>query len=228
MRFSLPSPAGVISVVALFVALGGTGYAATKIVSPHARAALAASHARRIADHEIARKAPALSVARANLANIANRATIANVANAANVANNANNANNLGGQPPSAYLPSSSVTTLGGVKKVVAGTIGQVIAQRGPFTLMADCRRSGPTTTVDLRATSSEGGSSLGGSHINAPANSGLSIETATDSGSGMQTESNGNTDSLVAPSGAQADVISTVGVNGFATNCYITAVILP
>jgi hypothetical protein len=91
-------------VIALFVALGGTGYAASAIVSPHARTAAAKAtkkfvkvEAKLIADQEIAAKAPTLTVGAATSAQ--NSVT----------SGTANNANNLGGQPSSAYLPSSKI-----------------------------------------------------------------------------------------------------------------------
>jgi len=225
IRLSLPSPAAVISVVALFVALGGTGYAATKIIGPHARTArLTARRARRIADNEITKKAPTLTVARAGLATTAGTAGTANSANTASVATNSNN---LGGQPASAYLTSSTVQTLG-LKKFSVGQTGQVIFQKGPFTLAVDCSKNGNTTTAALRAMSSEGGSSLG-PNFNVPANSSLNIQTVDDHTSpGNQNENNAFINTLLAPSGAQIDVNGTVGVNGFGSNCYVSILILP
>lgn len=68
-----PSPALVIACIALFLAMGGVGYAALKGKDK--------KKVRAIADQEITKQAPGLSVA-----------------NAANAAN-ANNADNLGGTP---------------------------------------------------------------------------------------------------------------------------------
>jgi hypothetical protein len=112
-RLSPPSPAGVISAIALFVALGGTGYAASRIVAPPARTAAAKAtkkyvkrEAKVIADAEIAAKAATLTVGTAT--NATNSQNAQNSQNAVN-AQTAGNANNLGGQPPTAFVSSSKV-----------------------------------------------------------------------------------------------------------------------
>jgi hypothetical protein len=80
-----PSPALVISLIALFVALGGTSLAATKV--------LAAKHKDAKADTSLVKKlAPSLSVKHAKTADSAANATHASSADSATNATNATNA----------------------------------------------------------------------------------------------------------------------------------------
>ena len=113
-RYRLPSPAFVIALVALFAALGGTSFAATKVI--------AAKHKDAKADTKLVKKlAPSLSVKHAKTANSATtaataanathatsadsatNATHATSADSATSATTASNANALGGSAPSAY-----------------------------------------------------------------------------------------------------------------------------
>ena len=99
-RFRLPSPALVISTVALSLVLGGAAFAAT-----------AATHTDAKADTKLIKKvAPSLSVKHADSANSATTAANAMHATSANTATSAasaTNASELGGHPPSAYALSS-------------------------------------------------------------------------------------------------------------------------
>jgi hypothetical protein len=129
---SPPSPAGVISIIALFVALGGTGYAASTIVSPSARTAarkvtksFVKRQARVTADAEIVAKAPTL--------------TVGNATNAV-TAQTANNANNLGGQPASAFAPSSKIQRFN--VKVGFGTTTTLFTA-GVLTFSLKCEQNG-------------------------------------------------------------------------------------
>ncbi len=104
IRGLLPSPALVVACVALFVAMGGAGYAALKGKDKR--------KVRVIADQEIARNAPSLKVA--------NAASSVNAADAAK----------LGGSPPSDFQRFCSA---GGIKATavvntaaVGGTFGNV------------------------------------------------------------------------------------------------------
>jgi hypothetical protein len=118
----MPSPATVISVVALFVALGGTGYAATNAVAPHGHAAKAKkttsvsaaanAAARKVYDQLIkhAHVSYATEAGKAGTANIATdakEAAYSATAGAATSAGTATNANELGGAPASAYQPAA-------------------------------------------------------------------------------------------------------------------------
>jgi hypothetical protein len=82
-RFHLPSPALVVAAVALFASLGGTSFAATRIIS---------SHGDKKADTKLIKKlAPTLSVKHAKTANSAKTAANATHATSADNATNATN-----------------------------------------------------------------------------------------------------------------------------------------
>jgi hypothetical protein len=117
-----PSPALVISLIALFVALGGTSLAASKV--------LVTKHKDAKADTTLVKKlAPSLSVKHAKTANSAvtaanathattadsatsaTNSTHATSADSATNATNAVNASTLGGQAPSAFASSSVEAT---------------------------------------------------------------------------------------------------------------------
>jgi len=97
-----PSPAFAISLIALFLAHGGTSFAASKVIT--------AKHKDAKADTKLVKKlAPKLSVKHAKTANSAANATHATSADSATNATHATsattatNANAPGGSPPSAY-----------------------------------------------------------------------------------------------------------------------------
>jgi hypothetical protein len=108
-RFRPPSPAFVIATVALFAALGGTSFAATKVI--------ASTHKDKKADTKLVKKlAPTLSVKHAKTADSATTAasathatSAANATNATNATNaaNATNAGKLGGIPAANYVSNS-------------------------------------------------------------------------------------------------------------------------
>src|SRR5207248_4032988 len=84
-RFRLPSPAVVIAMVALFAALGGTSFAATKVIT--------AKHKDAKADTKLVKKlAPSLSVKHAKTAGSAATATHATTAGSATNATHATSA----------------------------------------------------------------------------------------------------------------------------------------
>jgi len=98
VRLGRPSPALVISVIALFVALGGTGYAALKVSGKHVKN-------RSLTGKDIKRNSLGRNeVKESSLAKVgsAGRADSAAVAGSAG---SAGNASALGGRAPSAYLP---------------------------------------------------------------------------------------------------------------------------
>src|SRR3954467_13361993 len=101
-KFRLPSPALGISLITPSLGLGGTAFAAST-----------AKHTDAKADTKLVKKlAPKLSVNHAKSATNANHATTADsatTAGSATTATTADNATNLGGQPASAYVPSTAV-----------------------------------------------------------------------------------------------------------------------
>jgi hypothetical protein len=115
------SPGTVLGFVALLVALGGTGYAATSGGHDAAKKkkkhhAITSAQVKKIADSEIKKLAPTLSVASAKSATTATSATSANTANSAKIATNLLSANVLGDGTMLGSLPAgatSSRTALG-------------------------------------------------------------------------------------------------------------------
>lgn len=89
-----PGPAFVISLIALFLALGGTSFAATKVIT--------AKHKDKKADTKLVKVlAPSLSVKHAKTADSATSAASATTAGSASHATNADHATTAGSAPPS-------------------------------------------------------------------------------------------------------------------------------
>jgi hypothetical protein len=132
-RLRLPSPALVISMVALSLVLGGTAVAAGT-----------ATHKDKKADAKLIKKmAPSLSVKHAKTADSATTAASATHATSADTATNATNATTaanstqLGGSPASAYERTSSimwatVTNNGTTVTVARSTPGVTAAKAAP------------------------------------------------------------------------------------------------
>ena len=89
----LPTPSMAVALVALFVALGGTGYAATTLIhSPKARIAKKAANDTKADTALVKKLAPSLHVAFAGTAGSANHANSADTATSASSANHATSA----------------------------------------------------------------------------------------------------------------------------------------
>jgi hypothetical protein len=176
MRKSLlrrPSPALVVSAIALFVALSGGAYAAASSDSKQDKQ-IANSAAQAYFNHHIA----GASVSHASSANTAASATNAT---------NASNASDLGGQPASAYMPASHVIRSGMVNLTAPATSGQSTSQTlltvGPFTVTGKCTNAGASGTTDeLDATSTAAKSNLGGWYVPA-AGTAQKLDSATSIG---------------------------------------------
>ena len=168
LRANRPSPALVISVIALFVALGGSAYAAKKIGSKEIKNnAITAGKIKKNAITTAKIQNNAVTGAKLNegsLGPVPNATTAANAINA----QNAQNAQNF-----SKYLNS-------GVKK---GSTGQnvTVLTAGPFTITGKCKdEGGGYTNARLFITTSQVGSSVyatGGSYTEANFNPGQEVE---------------------------------------------------
>ena len=205
-RFRLPSPALVISMVTLSLVLGGTSFAATKVIT--------AKHKDAKADTKLVKKlAPSLSVKHAKTANSATSAT-----NATN-ADTAGNATNLGGQPASAYMPNSAVQR--GTFIMSQGTTGKVLFTDGPLSVTADCTLSAGTTTVTVNLVSTVANWLSFGTLEPA---AGAVQDSTDDGGSGTFSGTTSRID-FTAPSGAAMRGQDAFGVNWPAAGqCYVSA----
>jgi hypothetical protein len=227
-RFRLPSPALVISMVTLSLVLGGTAVAATT-----------ATHKDAKADTKLVKKlAPSLSVKHAKTANSATTATTAtNATNATNAthatsadsatnatnatnATTAANANNLGGQPPSAYLPSSALQR--GTFILSSGTTGKVLFTDGPLSVTADCVVVAGALTVNVNVISTVDNWIWFSTHELTAATE--VNDSRNDGGAGTFSESFDRIEAI-APSGAALHGQDAFGVNyPNAGQCFVSA----
>jgi hypothetical protein len=136
----LPSPALVISAIALIVAVGGGTFAIASLSKPKVK-----KIAKSVANKQIKRQAPALSVDHAKTAGSAASATHAT---SADNATNATNAASVGGQ---------SITKIN--YSAAPGPGSQTIFNSGGLTITATC--SPPFTDIALTATTTKNGSSI-------------------------------------------------------------------
>jgi hypothetical protein len=142
-RPRFPSPALVVSIVALVVALGGTSYAAFTLP----KNSVGTNQLKNGAVTTAKIKNHAVTKAKLNLAGV--------------VAPSASNADKLGGQPPSAYLGSGAVLHSGlvVVHPQYPWQPAVVVLRSGPLSLTADCSASLDVvqhTTATLHANSTE------------------------------------------------------------------------
>jgi hypothetical protein len=136
MRLARPSPAVVVATLALVVALAGTTYAAINVPANSVgtkQLKAGAVTASKIAKNAIsdAKVAPDSLTGRS-----VNAGTLGEVPRAA-VASSAQNANTLGGQPPSFYLPASSLVRI----QPTVVDFGQIVTlfSDGPLLVRGQC-----------------------------------------------------------------------------------------
>jgi hypothetical protein len=189
-----PSPALVVSVVALVVALSGTSYAAFTLPQNSVGTTQLKNGA--VTDTKIRNRA--VTKAKLNLAGV-----VAPSAINANHANSADNAATLGGLPGTAYLSSSALvhTGLVTVRPAVPPQSATVLLRSGPLSLTADCSESLTAVThtkATLYATSAEPNWLSNG-----VAQSTFSIVLATDTGDNGAQSGLTKTFDLETPSGA-------------------------
>jgi hypothetical protein len=188
-----PSPALVVSVIALVVALGGTSYAAFTLPKNSVGTKQLKNGA--VTDRKI--KNGAVTKTKLNLAGV-----VAPSAIHANHANRADDADMLGGRPGTAYLGSNALVHTGLV--VVNPTFppqpSVVLLRNGPLSLTADCSESLTTvvhTTATLTAHSTEADWLASGIAQNS-----FSIVIATDTGDDGAPSGVAKTFDLETPSG--------------------------
>ena len=210
-KLRLPSPALVISVIALSLVLGGTAFAAS---ARHFR------HADAKADTKLVKKlAPKLSVKHAKTATNANHAT---TADNATTASTADDATNLGGQPASAYVPSTVVQR--GTFFLDPGTTGKVLFTDGPLSVTADCTLSSGVTTVTVNIVSTAANWIYFGNTLEPTAGTVLN-DTQNDSSSPGTFKGSIDRLEAIAPTGEAFHGQDAFGVNyPSAGKCYVCA----
>lgn len=162
IRGKRPSAAMAVSIVALVFALTGTGLAGVTALSSKAK-----KQAQGIADVEVNRLAPSLSV---KSAASSGKASTADKAGSADTANNAANAEQLGGRGPSSYLPSSSVKRVDTVITQAWNSPETApVLSMGPLTVTMGCSWTTspapgypPTQTLTVDASSNAADASAG------------------------------------------------------------------
>lgn len=156
-----PSPALVVSFVALLVALGGTSYAAFSLPKDSVgtkqikNGAVTNSKLKSGAVTTGKIKNGTVTKSKLNTSGLTvPNATHANSADNATNATNAINAANLGGLPAAGYVNSTQLQR-GNVVTLSQGTTGRQLFANGPLSFTADCTLSGGVTTVALHEVSS-------------------------------------------------------------------------
>jgi hypothetical protein len=138
-----PSPAMMVAILALVLAVGGTAGAALKGKDK--------KQVKKIADSEISKKAPGLSVA--------------NAANSAN-SNNSNDSKALGGVPASGFVKGAGHTYFGSKNGSVSTNNNEVLSIPGVATILFDCAANGVDTTPKIRNDSGVSLSDIGQTQV--------------------------------------------------------------
>jgi hypothetical protein len=167
-RISRPSGDTALAVLALFIALGGTGYAAATIGSGQIKNnSIRGKDVRNsnLTGRDVKRNSLTGSdIAESRLGKVRS-------ATRADTAGNAAVANALTGAGASAYFPSRKVTATGVVRMAKAGTSpatspARVLLSKGPFKVTSQCYDTGGNPTARFELTSSEPGSVLDNNQV--------------------------------------------------------------
>ena len=203
-------PSRAISAVAIFVALGGTGYAAATVGSTQIKNnSIRGKDVRNsnLTGKDVARNSLTGSdVAESRLAKVRSAAR-------ADSAGTAGAASGLG--PSAGLLSTGKATTSGLVKLPTVGTSPatspeRVLLRQGPFTIGVKCYETGGNASWRLSARSSEPGSVMNGSQTNEA--------SATVTSAAFESDTTFLT--LEAPSAATLAAQVTLTLNGLGTDC--------
>ena len=218
-----PSPAMAVALLALFVALGGSSYAALRIGTKQIRNNSVRSvdiknrtirgkdiHRRTVRGGNVARR----TLSGGNL--VRNRVTGTEVRESSlGTVPRASNSSALQGLGPGAFVPAGRFVTTGSAKKLSDGRTATLF-RSGPFTVTGTCVDGGGAgRQVRIAVRSSEANSSLDGGQ-------GTS-RTADTFPAGASTAYMLKTKSfaLAARSGRTLDFVLQYGVNGIGANCW-------
>lgn len=211
LRFALPSPAMVVALIALIVAVGGTAYAngfgpfsGNKIIK---KGSLSGN---RLQNHTLT----------GTQINVSKLGTVPNATTAVN-ASTAANANALGGQPAAAYGSASKLIDTGIIKVsgTPAGATGVVLKQ-GPFEFTLDCvKTAGGAVTGTLDVTSTEANSVLLG--YLTPAGTPHQIDSECPETPPAYSVTENTPVAVEAPDGSSVVADFANGVNSLGTDCW-------
>jgi hypothetical protein len=218
-----PSPAMAVALLALFVALGGSSYAALRIGTKQIRNNSVRSvdiknrtirgkdiHRRTVRGGNVARR----TLSGGNL--VRNRVTGTEIRESSlGTVPNASNSNALQGLGPGAFVPAGKFVTTGSAKKLSDGG-STTVFRSGPFTVTATCVDGGGAgRQVKIDAKSTESSSSLDGTQ-------GTTKTIDTFPGAPATAYALGKTTvALAARSGRTLDFVLQYGVNGIGANCW-------
>jgi hypothetical protein len=215
-----------VALLALFVALGGSSYAALRIGTKQIRNNSVRSvdiknrtirgkdiHRRTVRGGNVARR----TLSGGNL--VRNRVTGTEIreSSLATVpsASNANNSSALRGLGPSAFVSSGKFVTTGSARKLSDGG-STTLFRSGPFTVTGTCvDGGGGGRQVKIAVTSTESNSSLDGT----PGTT-KTIDTFPGAAATTYNFKQANV-ALAAPSGRTLDFVLQYGVNGIGANCW-------
>jgi hypothetical protein len=221
----------VVAIIALVVAASGTAVAASNLVSGDnliKKHSLSGNRLRsqtltgaQINLNKLGTVPSAKNATHATSADAASNATHATSADAASNATHASNADTVGGQLPSAFVPTSHFISSNGLITIAGISSGnkQTIISSGPFTVTLTCTKSSGNVTLSMDASSSEAGSDISGD-LEPTAGATSNLELIGPS-STFDAHHNTNID-LAAPSGAVLDFVESVGINSLGSDCWV------
>jgi hypothetical protein len=230
-----PSASLVVSVVALIVALSGTAIAASKLVNGDSLIRKGTLSGNRLRRHTLTgtqinvkklgtvpRATRAKSATTAGTAGSARTAISAQTAASATNAVTAANANELGGVGPSGYLPAGSVIGTDGIVRAAASAAGNTVTlfTDGPLTVTMTCTSSASGTALSIGAVSTEAGSYINGM-LATTAGTHVSLTTLAIAATTSPFANDGFTLGFEAPSGAEAELLASDGVNSLGVACW-------
>jgi hypothetical protein len=200
-----PSPAMVVAVIAVVLALGGTAVAALSGKDK--------KKVRNIADQEITKKAPGLAVASAG--------TAANASNAADAAK-------LGGVAPSGYQQGAGHTLFGAKSASAPSTGNALLNIPGIANITMDCAANGVDSTVHITNTSGVNLGDVGQNQANAgatlnPFGPGLANGATVDINH-VNSSGNGVADTVLMLWSDSADKVASIHISNVFCNYGATA----
>ena len=221
-----------MSVIALIVALSGTAIAGSQLVNGDRLIRKGTLSGDRLRRHTLT--GTQVNVRKLGTVPRANRATTARTAGSALTAVSAQtaasatnattaaNANELGGVGPSGYLPAGSRIGTGGIVRATPSAAGNTVTlfSYGPLTVTMTCTSSAGGTALSIGAVSTEADSYINGMYATT-AGTHVSLTTLAVAATTGPFANDGFTLGFEAPSGAEAELLASDGVNSLGSPCW-------